>query len=280
MAPAASEDTRLRVWWRLARGVAGRWRPPPGTGSVRAYCMFVGFPRSGHSLVGEALNAHPDCVIANELHALWYLRTGGRLVNANALYRMILDRERTFARDRRGGGGYEYAFPGAWQGRVRELRVIGDKKGGSSTVMLRREPELLDRLRAVVGVPLRVVVVTRHPLDNIATLARRQDQTLDAATGAYERRAQGVADTLARLAPGDAHVVAYEDVVTRPEATLGALARFLDLVAEPAWVAAVRGTLAEVPSRTRDRVTWSTAQQDRVAGIIDRFGFLAPYRDG
>jgi hypothetical protein len=274
---AGSEDTRLRVWWRLARGIAGRWRAPPGTEAVHAYCMFVGFPRSGHSLLGEALNAHPDCVIANELNALWYLRTGGRAVNANALWRMILDRERTFAADRRGGGGYEYTFPGGWQGQVRTLRVIGDKKGGTSALWLRRDPGLLDRLREVVGVPLRVVVVTRHPLDNIATLAARQHQDPDVAIGVYERRAEGVAVTLERLAPGEAHVVGYEDVVTDPAAHLGALARFLGVAEEPAWVEAVRARLFASPSRTRDRVTWTEPQRERVAGLCRRFGFLAPY---
>ncbi len=47
----------------------------PGTGpfrSVETYCMFIGNPKSGHSLVGFLLNAHNNAVISHELNALAY----------------------------------------------------------------------------------------------------------------------------------------------------------------------------------------------------------------
>ena len=27
---------------------------------LKTYCMFLGYPRSGHSLIGALLDAHPD----------------------------------------------------------------------------------------------------------------------------------------------------------------------------------------------------------------------------
>jgi hypothetical protein len=41
---------------------------------VQSYCMFVGHPRSGHTLIGALLDAHPHIVIAHELNALRYVR--------------------------------------------------------------------------------------------------------------------------------------------------------------------------------------------------------------
>jgi len=38
--------------------------------------MFVGYPRSGHSVIGSLLNAHPDMVVAHELNALRYVQAG------------------------------------------------------------------------------------------------------------------------------------------------------------------------------------------------------------
>jgi hypothetical protein len=47
---------------------------------VGTYCMFIGCPRSGHTLIGAILDAHPNVVIAHELDALKYIRYGfGRL---------------------------------------------------------------------------------------------------------------------------------------------------------------------------------------------------------
>ena len=36
---------------------------------VERFCLFVGYPRSGHSIVGAVLNAHRDAVISHELDA-------------------------------------------------------------------------------------------------------------------------------------------------------------------------------------------------------------------
>jgi hypothetical protein len=37
---------------------------------VKYYVMFIGYAHSGHSLIGALLDAHPNMIISNELHAL------------------------------------------------------------------------------------------------------------------------------------------------------------------------------------------------------------------
>ena len=37
--------------------------------AVERFLLFVGYPRSGHSIVGALLNAHRDAVVAHELDA-------------------------------------------------------------------------------------------------------------------------------------------------------------------------------------------------------------------
>src|SRR5688500_1833524 len=82
---------------------------------VSAYCMFIGYSRSGHSLFGALLSAHPEIVIAHELHALFYIE---RRVSRLHLYSLILRADRWFAE----GMGckqkeYSYQVPNQWQGR-------------------------------------------------------------------------------------------------------------------------------------------------------------------
>ena len=43
---------------------------------VDTYCMFLGYPRSGHSLVGSLIDAHQEAIIAHELDALLFLQNG------------------------------------------------------------------------------------------------------------------------------------------------------------------------------------------------------------
>src|SRR6185503_2841686 len=40
------------------------------------FCTFIGYPRSGHTLIGSLLYAHPNAIIADELDALRFLQAG------------------------------------------------------------------------------------------------------------------------------------------------------------------------------------------------------------
>ncbi|MDP9138749.1 MAG: hypothetical protein M3N38_11330, partial [Pseudomonadota bacterium] len=43
---------------------------------LEVYCTFIGYPRSGHSIMGSLLDAHPNIIIAHELDALRFLKAG------------------------------------------------------------------------------------------------------------------------------------------------------------------------------------------------------------
>ena len=94
---------------------------------VRTYLMFIGQPRSGTSLLGSLLNAHPYALVGHELNALRYVRRG---YTRRQLFWLLLMKDREFARRGRNWTGYDYAVSGQWQGRFEKLLVIGDKKGG------------------------------------------------------------------------------------------------------------------------------------------------------
>ena len=43
---------------------------------VKVFCLFIGYPRSGHSLVGALLDAHENVAMAHELNAIRHQRYG------------------------------------------------------------------------------------------------------------------------------------------------------------------------------------------------------------
>src|SRR5215207_7292340 len=95
--------------------------------------MFIGYPRSGHSLVGALLDAHPNAIIAHELNALECVEKG---VDKGCIFQLVLENSRKFAKSGRRWEGYSYKVSNQWQGRFERLLVIGDKKGGGSTRIL------------------------------------------------------------------------------------------------------------------------------------------------
>ncbi|KAL9978240.1 hypothetical protein ACROYT_G015735 [Oculina patagonica] len=74
-------------------------------------------------------------------------------------------------------GIYSYNVPGAWQGTFNgKLKVIGDKKGGGTTMELTEKPEkfsILKELNETVGIPLKFLHVIRNPFDVISTWVLR-----------------------------------------------------------------------------------------------------------
>ena len=241
---------------------------------LQVYCMFIGYPRSGHSLLGSLLDAHPEAMVAHEADVLRYVQAGFRRLQ---LFSLILENSRGYGARRE--IVYDYTVPGQWQGRYRRLRVIGDKKGGRSTRRLATSPELLRRLRQAVGVPVRFVHVARNPFDNIATIFQRSapGRDLDAAVSEYLALCATVHELRQRLGTEAMLDVRHESLLARPHHSIREACAFLGLEAEPAYVDACAGTLYDAPRRTRHDVAWPPEQVDRVERAIERFELLSGY---
>jgi hypothetical protein len=258
-------------WWQARRYGRSCRKDFPG---IERYCQFVGFPYSGHTLIGSLLNSHPELVIAHEADALGLLR---HCRTREQLFERLMRAEWRFARGDFRWWGYDYAVPGQWQGRYRRLRVIGDKKGGRSARRLQADPELLSRLRELAGVPLRLVVNTRNPWDNIARIASRKRLGLDEAIARYFVYAEGVAHAIHSAAPDEAILFSHEDFVADPAAWLRRLAAFLGVESPAGWAESCASRVFESPRQARDEVEWTEPRRARVAEGVARFDFLAGY---
>jgi hypothetical protein len=240
---------------------------------VATFCLFIGYPRSGHSLVGAMLNAHRHAVISHELDAPKWLLAG---CSRDELYSRILGRAAWF--NLRGNrSNYEYQIPNRWQGRFEALRVIGDKRGGSAALWLGQHPDLLKRLRATVGVPIRLVHVVRNPFDNIAAIARWHGLSLDQSSDFYFSHCQttGTLDASADVA--EAMTIHHEDLVRSPTSSLSALCAFLGLAPDPEYLAACASIVFDKPTQPRRRTAWSPAQLAEIEQRARQYPFLDRY---
>ena len=70
-----------------ALAAAPAWRHRANFGSLETLCLFVGHPRSRHSLVGTLIDAHPDAVIAPELNMVELVKAG---FEARQLWSLVL----------------------------------------------------------------------------------------------------------------------------------------------------------------------------------------------
>jgi hypothetical protein len=243
--------------------------------AVSAYCMFIGYPRSGHSVVGSLLDAHEHVLIAHELNALKFVEAG---CTRAELFWLLAENSRRFAQHGRQWGDYRYEVPGQWQGRYSTLQVIGDKKGGSSSMLLARQPGLLEALRRVVPERLCLIHVTRNPYDNIATMARKDTRDLGKAIRLYFELCAVNRRVAADAGAGSVLHLRSEELIADPAAALRRLAAFLGVGAPADWLAACAATVAPSPHRSRDAIPWPAPARARVEAGIAEFDFLHGYR--
>ena len=135
---------------------------------VKCFVLFIGHARSGTSITGALLDAHPNVVLANEhytLHQLAYFPD--RYADRRALFSSLYAQERTKALHFKESSrkGYSLFVNGSAMGRFEgRLGVIGDKAAGATVGLYLTDPVefkgVLDRLRELVGVPLKFVHVS------------------------------------------------------------------------------------------------------------------------
>ena len=244
--------------------------------NVQSYCAFVGYPRSGHSLFGSLLDAHPECVISHELDAIKFLYEG---FSREQLFALIAKRSRDFARGGSRWNEFDYSVPGQWQGSFRELKVIGDKKGGLTALQVRRDPSVLGRLQSVVRVPVKIIHVVRNPFDNVATMLRRDKQgfgELSAYARRYVEHCEGTQIAL-DWAGEFALTLKHEDFITDARGYLAQACTFLGLQAPAPFLDACAARVRPSPHRTRTSVEWTEPALATVREALDRYEFLQGY---
>ena len=101
--------------------------------------MFIGYPRSSHSLVGSILDAHPEIIISNEYHIIqrWNIYQDHALRNTDMKKYLLFYNLHSLSTWQASFGVrartpviiddkiYSYHVPGAWQGTFNgKIKVI------------------------------------------------------------------------------------------------------------------------------------------------------------
>jgi hypothetical protein len=267
-------DTRWAEAALLARAAVGGIRNRRALREVETFFLMLGYARSGSTLVGSLLDAHPDMVVAHEADILRYVRSG---VSRSQLFAILLERDRQFGRIERQWHGFDYTVPGGFQGRFTTLRVIGDKHAGRATRRLAQDPQLLERLRARVRVPIRVLHVTRNPFDNISSVAQSRGLALPPAIDVYEKLSAMADSVRGRFAPGELLDLRYESVVADPAGRLSEICTFVGVEAPADYLAACAAMIEPGVRERRRKAAWSADDRRRVEELIAGRPVLAGY---
>jgi hypothetical protein len=270
----AADIERNRLRAELARR-----RNPSFFENARTFCIFVGHNKSGTSLLGALLDAHPRIIVSDELDILQYVEAGFR---RDQVFHRVLHGSRAEFRNGRVTARrlvpYSYLVDGQWQGRGVDPLVVGDSTSGSTTRRLAQRPDLIDRVRAFTPpVELKVIQVVRNPFDPISVMMVRGRRTFENAIDHYFTACQRLVDIRNRLGPGSLMAVRYEDMVADPAGRLAEVCRFLGAYADDRYLQACSGIVRPTPDRSRAMVEWGQPWVAHVERRLQEFAFLEGY---
>jgi hypothetical protein len=276
-----SDRTQVRARKRIPNPIETLWHRMRGTfDSVNSYCMFLGYPRTGHSLFGSLLDAHPSIIIAHEFNVFYQLKK--RQWDRHKLFTALLYNSESLMQMGRCWSGYSYEVPGQWQGRFEHIEVIGDKKGGGTTREIISDPGTFEKLRGLLGtsIKLRVFHILRNPYDSVASMVhgRRREIEIAEKMPFYLDLLNGAQMALTQmLAPNEVMTIRHEDLIRQPQQTIGNAMTFLGQQASQEYLDACASILFEKPRQKRHVVEWKPDELKRIEEAIEQYSFLQGY---
>jgi hypothetical protein len=252
---------------------------------IQSFILFVGYPRSGHSLVAAILDAHPEIVISMEWGVLSHLQMGYRKYQ---IYYSIERYARLFTRKLKNiWTGYSYEVQGQWQGRFKTIRLIGDKLAGKTSLILQKDPSLLYKLQQTTGCPVRIIHVIRNPYDTITTMARRSfeksgipdEMDRDFLLPFIKRYFDRAATVRQLKEKGEFEILDlyHEDLITDPRYVLEELLYFLGAGISEDYLSRCSATIYKEPHKSRQEFDWPEDLKAAVRENLGNYSFLEHY---
>lgn len=267
-----------RYWKSLIWG----WLHRGDYKNLKNYCMFIGYQRSGHSYIGALLDAHPHAAVAMEVDALNLVELN---YNRNQLFFCLANNARIFTEVLKNiWTGYSYAVPGASQGKFKKLLVIGDKKGGKSSLRLGEKPELFDKLQKLIDLPVKVIHVIRNPYDNISTMCLRyiekglpfNEDIFQKKINLYFRKVQ-INSSLKENNKYSILDIYQEAFIANPKDELRKIIDFIGLENEDDYLGKCVSTTYSSPNKSRYKIEWPEMLKLQVQDKINQYTFLNHY---
>lgn len=273
----AYQSLQLKGLYALSR--VQTLREPSIFAGVKTCCLFIGHTKSGNSMIGSLLDAHPNAVVSDEADILRFIPAGFRREQIFYLLYRASRREALKGRvTARRLGGYSWQVPNQWQGKSSSIQVIGDSTSGTTTRRLAQSPDLLPRFAAVLGeANLRFVHMVRNPFDPLSIMMVRGKRSFENAFSHFAAGCDYLQNLSRRIGEENIFRIHYEPFIAQPKPIFDGLLSFLDLSSSEAYLQACTQVLHNTPQQARQMVQWKPEWIAMVTHLIDQVQFLEGY---
>jgi len=275
---------------------------------VKIFVFFLGHARSGHSIVGSILDAHPHIVIAHEaklfskmIENLPHYFNKSIIFNElwNNSYHSSVAGLRT-EENKALKKGYSLSIDGLYQGTyVSSVQVIGDKDGGKTAAMFLRNPQNWDqvfsKIKSIVDIPIKVIHVIRNPYDNIATMliyktsglkiteVKHSDKVHKVDSSSVRQKTDKYFELFQAIQEAeekynlDVLEVHGKDLIGNPKDSILKMCNFLGVSCSESYLQICTNKLFPSESKTRYKIKWDDHLISYVQQYIIKYDSLKEY---
>ena len=270
---------------------------------VQKFVLFIGYPRSGHSVIGSFMDAHPNMIIAHEFPLFKTLtyNTMSKKEIFDALYKRSQSDMLVGWRGRKNmlKKGYSLSMIGQWQATFNELKVIGNKHGGSTVQLYRtRTKDFLaafEYLKVILDIPIYALHVVRNPFDMIATQTLYLDSGKEGVkTQATEERKfdnvtflRNISMDILGRAEAAAELIDVlkiptleihsEDLILHPMRVMKLVCTFVGVESSNSYLEACKNNTFPFPIKSRNTVVWPQSLINQIHDKIKQIPFFQRY---
>lgn len=153
--------------------------PQEVIGGVKTFVFFIGYKRSGSSIMSSLIDAHPHAVVSYQYGKVF---TNERsLTDKNYLFNELYRKSQEDVKTGKRSEGvqaknYSLHVPSLWQRKYdRYISLIGNKNAGQTVALYVPSPSTFIQsyktLQKSIGIPMKAVFAVRNPFDIILTTA-------------------------------------------------------------------------------------------------------------
>ncbi len=244
--------------------------------AVRVFLFFIGHPRSGTTLMANIIDAHPNAIVAFQHNALEEIRAGK---SREHLFESLVNNSLYHSQQDTLSNGYGYQI-NEYQGRAESLYVIGDKTAARSSKILGNNLHLINQIRNVVKMPIRILHMTRNPYDVIATMAKRNGQIdhISDTVETFRNIAYSTQCVIDNLESDEYKTVRLEDMISSPKDTIEDTINWLGLASNAYHLETSVKIVFSHSNQSRHAVQWTPQIVRTVESMCAEYPFLNSYK--
>lgn len=241
----------------------------------KSFCLVIGNSRSGSTILGSIVDAHPNAVVANETmasQAFW------RGMSKGDILREIIENSSANYRSGRKSEDYQYQI-GASPESKSSVCVYGDKIWNPATLLLHGDYHLISNLENQLSARVVMIASIRNPFDTIATMHRRSQAPVKDRIRWFFMHCEALAALEEKTIQANYLISYHERLIDCPDEEISRICRALMLPLDHQHLRNVKRLLYKRPKQSGAAIDWTVADVEDVLERMQRFPFLSMYED-